>query len=81
VIGSQVAGYFVTVSLAQAQSQSTGIRESELPVKRARRLCPMSDFQGAGFSRHRRQKLFVFFVRSDTPKHIIDKLRSVFATS
>jgi tripartite-type tricarboxylate transporter receptor subunit TctC len=36
-------------------------------------------FREQGFPGIADKSWFVFFVRSDTPKHIIDKLRSVFA--
>lgn len=80
VVGGHVAGYFVTVSLAQAQSQSTAIREIGIASEERSPFVPdVPTFKEQGFAGIADKSWFVFFVRSDTPKHIIDKLRSVFA--
>jgi tripartite-type tricarboxylate transporter receptor subunit TctC len=80
VLGGQVAGYFVTVSLAQAQSQSPEIREIGIASEERSPFVPLvPTFKEQGFSGIADKSWFVLFVRSDTPKQIIDKLRNVFA--
>jgi tripartite-type tricarboxylate transporter receptor subunit TctC len=80
VLGGQVAGYFVTVSLAQAQSQSPGIREIGIASDQRSPFVPdVPTFKEQGFPGITDKSWFVFFVRSDTPKPIIEKLRNVFA--
>ena len=79
VIGGQVSGYFVTVSLAQAQAQSTGIRQIGIASEERSPFVPeVPTFKEQGFPGITDKSWFVLFVRSDTPKHIIDKLRGVF---
>ena len=80
ILSGQVSGYFVTVSLAQAQSQSHDIREIGITSdERSRFLPDVPTFREQGFPDITEKSWFVLFVRSDTPKPIIDKLRSVFA--
>jgi tripartite-type tricarboxylate transporter receptor subunit TctC len=80
VLGGQVAGYFVTVSLAQAQSQSPGVREIGIASDQRSPFVPdVPTFREQGFPGITDKSWFVFFVRSDTPKPIIEKLRNVFA--
>jgi len=80
VLGGQVAGYFVTVSLAQAQSHSPGIREIGIASDARSPFVPdVPTFTEQGFPGITDKSWFVFFVRSDTPKPIIDRLREVFA--
>jgi tripartite-type tricarboxylate transporter receptor subunit TctC len=80
VIGGQVAGYFVTTSLAQAQSQSSAIRQIGIASEARSPFVPdVPTFKEQGFPGIADRSWFVFFVRSDTPKPVIDKLRSVFA--
>jgi tripartite-type tricarboxylate transporter receptor subunit TctC len=58
ILSGQVSGYFVTVSLAQAQSQSRDIREIGITSdERSPFLSRCADVQGAGLSRHHREKL------------------------
>jgi tripartite-type tricarboxylate transporter receptor subunit TctC len=79
VIGGQVSGYFVTVSLAQAQAQSPGIREIGIASEERSPFVPdVPTFKEQGFPGISDKSWFVLFVRSDTQKHVIDKLRSVF---
>ena len=80
VLGGQVAGYFVTTSLAQAQSQSPGIREIGIASEARSPFVPdVPTFKEQGFPGIADKSWFVFLVRSDTPKHIVDRLRDVFA--
>ena len=70
----------MTVSLAQAQSQSTGIRQIGIASEELSPFVPdVPTFKEQGFPGIADKSWFVLFVRSDTPKHIIDKLRGVFA--
>ncbi|HEY3794779.1 MAG TPA: tripartite tricarboxylate transporter substrate binding protein [Bradyrhizobium sp.] len=80
ILSGQVSGYFVTVSLAQAQSQSRDIREIGITSdERSPFLPDVPTFREQGFPDITEKSWFVLFARSDTPKPIIDKLRSVFA--
>ncbi len=80
IIGGQVAGYFVTTSLAHAQAQSPAIRQIGIASETRSPFVPdVPTFEEQGYPGIADRSWFVFFVRSETPKHIIDKLRSVFA--
>jgi tripartite-type tricarboxylate transporter receptor subunit TctC len=80
ILSGQVSGYFVTVSLAQAQSQSRDIREIGITSdERSPFLPDVPTFREQGFPDITEKSWFVLFARSDTPKPIIDKLRNVFA--
>jgi tripartite-type tricarboxylate transporter receptor subunit TctC len=80
IIGGQVAGYFVTTSLAQAQAQSPQIREIGIASEARSPFVPdVPTFKEQGFPGIADKSWFVLFVRADTPKPVIDKLRSVFA--
>jgi tripartite-type tricarboxylate transporter receptor subunit TctC len=80
ILSGQVSGYFVTVSLAQAQSQSRDIREIGITSdERSPFLPDVPTFREQGFPDITEKSWFVLFARSDTPKPIIDKLRGVFA--
>jgi len=79
LLGGQVQGYFATVSLAQAQSQQPGIRELAVADEERTRFLPdIPTFKEQGFPGIVDNSWFALFVRSGTPKPIIDKLRSVF---
>lgn len=80
ILSGQVSGYFVTVSLAQAQSQSPAIREIAISSEERSAFLPdVPTFKELGFPDITEKSWFVLFARSDTPKPIIDKLRAVFA--
>jgi tripartite-type tricarboxylate transporter receptor subunit TctC len=78
LLGGQVQGYFATVSLAQAQSQQPGIRELAVAADERTRFLPdVPTFKEQGLQIVDKS-WFALFVRSSTPKPVIDKLRSVF---
>ena len=78
LLGGQVQGYFATVSLAQAQSQQPGIRELAVAADERTRFLPdVPTFKEQGLQIVDKS-WFALFVRSSTPKPIIDKLRSIF---
>ena len=80
ILSGQVSGYFVTVSLAQAQSQSPAIRELAITSEERSVFLPdVPTFKELGFPDITEKSWFVLFARSDTPKPIIDKLRGAFA--
>jgi Uncharacterized protein conserved in bacteria len=79
VIGGQVAGYFVTVSLAQAQSQSPQIREIGIASEARSPFVPMSRRSRSRVFRHRRQELVRVLRSLRHTKTFVDKLRGVFA--
>jgi tripartite-type tricarboxylate transporter receptor subunit TctC len=80
IISGQVAGYFVTTSLAHAQAQSPAVRQIGIASEARSPFVPdVPTFKEQGFPGIADRSWFVFFVRSDTPKHVIDRLRSVFA--
>jgi tripartite-type tricarboxylate transporter receptor subunit TctC len=80
ILSGQVSGYFVTVSLAQAQSQSPAIREIGITSEERSVFLPdVPTFKELGYPDITEKSWFVLFARSDTPKPIIEKLRSVFA--
>jgi tripartite-type tricarboxylate transporter receptor subunit TctC len=78
LLGGQVQGYFATVSLAQAQSQQPGIRELAVAADERTRFLPdVPTFKEQGLQIVDKS-WFALFVRSSTPKPVIDKLRSIF---
>ena len=79
LLGNQVQGYFATVSLAQAQSGQPGIRELAVAADERTRFLPdVPTFKEQGFPGIVDKSWFALFVRSSTPKPVIEKLRSIF---
>jgi tripartite-type tricarboxylate transporter receptor subunit TctC len=79
LLGGQVQGYFATVSLAQAQSQQPGIRELAVAADERTRFLPdVPTFREQGFPGIVDKSWFALFVRSSTPKPVVEKLRSIF---
>jgi tripartite-type tricarboxylate transporter receptor subunit TctC len=80
VIGGQVSGYFVTTSLAHAQAQSPAVRQIAIASETRSPFVPdVPTFKEQGYPGISDKSWFVLFVRSETPRPIIEKLRGVFA--